>query len=74
MDERAIVVVIDGEIKKQKDDAARLGRELLDIDAFILDAIGDLDVVRAVKPCLEMCEPFILIGLRIRAVDGRMSP
>jgi hypothetical protein len=49
-DERPVVVAVDREVEEQEDDAARARRELLDVDALILDAVADRDVLCAVEP------------------------
>src|SRR5450759_3294518 len=46
----SVVIVVQRKIEEQKNDAARAGRQLADVDTVILDAIADRDVIGAEKP------------------------
>ena len=59
-----IVVLINGQIEQQQDDATRTGGELLDLQVVVLDAIGDRDVRRVVQPLRDAfspCPPLLAI-------------
>jgi Transposase IS66 family/RNase_H superfamily len=71
-DQRPVVIAVDRQIEKQENDAARAGRKLLDVNAFILNAVGDLDVIGSVEPCGDVVAPFPK-ALMVAAIDGRVS-
>ena len=69
--QRPVVAVVQRQIEEQKNDAARARRQLADVDAVIVDAIADRDMIGAEKPLGEALRPgakFRLIRVRDRGV------
>lgn len=56
-DQRPGILKVQGEVQEQQDDAARARRKLRNLDALVLDAVVNPDVVRGVDPAAEVDDP-----------------
>jgi hypothetical protein len=60
---RPIIGIIEREIEQEQNNSARARRQLANINAIVVDAVLDLDVLCSVQPLREPFRPFPIIGL-----------
>lgn len=69
-DQGPMIALVERQVQEEQDNPARTRRQLCDVGAFVIDAVGDLDVVGAEQPLCETHQPASICRLIIRRYIG----